>query len=287
MGGYKDHRNALKPQNMTYEERVNNMKVKGKQQCNQLKKVIQPGDTSIMDNYYIFEHGMNIDKKLGRPLSYSSPQELSRQIGEYIQYCSDKDLVPINSGLALWLGIDHGTMVDWRDNPANPFSPILKKASELFHSFAQQKTLDGQINPILYMFLSKNYWGMSDKTEIVHRSSTSGIDLDEQQRIINSTPGIVIDAQIIESEPRSEDLCTNTLPEDLGSQKAENLASEDLAAENLEDEDLDDMLLGGSEDLGEAEDLGTYTQAEDLDNPVPENLADQAAEDLGTWDDDL
>ena len=279
MGGYKDHRNALKPQNMTYEERVNNITTKGKKEATYLKKVVKPGDTSIMDNYYIFEHGLNIEKKMGRPLSYSSPEELSRQIGEYIQYCSDKDLVPINSGLALWLGIDSHTMNEWKDNPANPFAPILKKASELFHSFAQQKTLDGQINPILYMFLSKNYWGMSDKTEIVHRSSTSGIDLDEQQRIINSTPGIVIDAQIIESEPRSEDLGTNTLPEDLGSQKAENLGYEDLAAEDLATEELDDMLLGGSEDLGEAEDLSTYTHAEDLADPVPE--------DLDTWDDDL
>lgn len=268
------HRNALKPQNMTYEERVNNMTTKGKKEATYLKKVVQPGDTSIMDNYHIFEHGMNIEKKLGRPLSYSSPQEVSKQIGEYIQYCSDKELVPINSGLALWLGIDSQTMSEWRDNPANPFSVILKKASELFHSFAQQKTLDGQINPILYMFLSKNYWGMSDKTEIVHRSSTSGIDLDEQQRIINSTPGIVIDAQIIESEPRSENLGINTQAENLGSQKAENLASEDLGAENL-----DDVLLGGSENLGGAENLDTYSQAK--------NLADPVAEDLGTWDDDL
>lgn len=268
------HRNALKPQNMTYEERVNNMKTKGKEQANYLKKVIHPGDTSIMDNYYIFEHGMNIEKKIGRPLCYASPQELTEQIGEYIEYCHRTNIVPINTGLALWLGITSKTMIEWRDNPSHPFSEIIKKASELFHSFVQQKTLDGQINPILYMFLSKNYWGMSDKTEIVHRSSTSGIDLDEQQRIINSTPGIVIDAQIIEHEQRSENLGTNTLPEDLGSNKAENLASEDLGAENL-----DDVLLGGSENLGGAEDLDTYSQAE--------NLADPVAEDLDSWDDDL
>lgn len=255
MGGYKDHRNALKPQNMTYEERVDNIKLKGKQQCNQLKKVIQPGDTSVMDNYYIFEHGMNIDKKLGRPLSYSSPHELSKQIGEYIHYCSERNMVPINSGLALWLGIDHGTMVDWRDNPTNPFSPILKKASDMFHSFAQQKTLDGQINPILYMFLSKNYWGMSDKTEIVHRSSTSGIDLDEQQRIISSTPGIVIEAQIIDSKPRLEDLGTNTTLEDFDSQNAKKEPSEDS-------EDFESILSG--EDFATEDSLKTFT--EDFDD---------------------
>lgn len=219
MAGDKYHRNALKPQNMTYEERVKNMKNNSKDQVNYLKKVIQPDDTSIMDNYMIFQHGMEIEKKLGRPLCYATVEELNKQIGDYIYYCYDTSIVPINTGLALWLGIAFNTMNEWKNNPTHPFSESIKRACEFFHSFAQQKTLDGQINPILYMFLSKNYWGMSDKTEIVHRSSTAGIDLDEQRRIIDSTPGIVIDAQFKEKEKTFIESDTNTRAEDFNAQK--------------------------------------------------------------------
>ena len=268
MAGYADHRDALKPQNMTTEQRVENIK-KRKKPLNgiQENKIFSDGDTSLIDNFQIMLHGNSIEKKLGRPLSYASVEEFDRQIGEYVQYCLDKQIVPTRPSLALWLGLDSGTLATWKNDSTNPFAESIKKTEELFHSFLLQKTTEGKINTILYFFLAKNWYGMSDKTEIVHKSqSTQVIDIGEQQRILRSTPGVVIDGEF-------EDLGT----ENLG---AENLAiesvsrAENLGTENLGTENLDDILLGsenlavhsesvrasaGAENLGTPENLDTYT----------------------------
>ena len=158
-------------------------------------------------------------------------------------YCHEHKIVPTRPALANWLGVNSGTLLRWSNDETNPFSFSIKKADEVMHQFMLQKTMEGSINTILYFFIAKNWFGMSDKTEIVHRSTSNGIDLDEQQRIINSTPGIVIDAKIVESEPRSENLCTNIPPEDLDAQEAENLALK-TSAEDLETENLEDLLVG-------------------------------------------
>lgn len=262
MAGYADHRDALKPQNMTTEQRIENIKKRKKSPNGiQESKIFSEDDTSLMDNFQIMLHGNSIEKKLGRPLSYASVEEFDHQIGEYVQYCLDKQIVPTRPSLALWLGLDSNTLGTWKNDSTNPFANSIKKTEELFHSFLLQKTTEGKINTILYFFLAKNWYGMSDKTEIVHKSqSTQVIDISEQQRILRSTPGVVIDGEF-------EDLGT----ENLG---AENLAIESVSrAENLgvqtsvptalaegenlgTSENLDDILLG-------SENLDTYTHWDD------------------------
>lgn len=254
MAGYADHRDALKPQNMTTEQRVNNIEKRKKSKNGiQENKIFSDGDTSLMDNFQIMLHGNSIEKKIGRPLSYASVEEFDHQIGEYVQYCLDKQIVPTRPSLALWLGLDSGTLATWKNDSTNPFAESIKKAEELFHSFILQKTTEGKINTILYFFLAKNWYGMSDKTEIVHKSqSTQVIDISEQQRILRSTPGVVVDADF-------EDLGT----EDLG---AENLATQSVSeAENLGAAENLETLLVGAENLGTSENLDTHTDwSEDL-----------------------
>lgn len=241
------HRNALKPQNMNYNERAERVNKRGVMNATKnIDKLFPEDDTTLVDCYSMMQHGNNISQKMGRPLSYASVEEFERQVGEFFMYCHEHKIVPTRPALANWLGVNSGTLLRWSNDETNPFSFSIKKADEVMHQFMLQKTMEGSINTILYFFIAKNWFGMSDKTEIVHRSTSNGIDLDEQQRIINSTPGIVIDAKIVESEPRSENLGTNIPPEDLDAQEAENLAlktsAEDLG--DLEAENLEDLLIG-------------------------------------------
>lgn len=241
------HRNALKPQNMNYNERAERVNKRGVMNATKnIDKLFPEDDTTLVDCYSMMQHGNNISQKMGRPLSYASVEEFERQVGEFFMYCHEHKIVPTRPALANWLGVNSGTLLRWSNDETNPFSFSIKKADEVMHQFMLQKTMEGSINTILYFFIAKNWYGMSDKTEIVHRSTSNGIDLDEQQRIINSTPGIVIDAKIVEYEPRSENLGTNIPPEDLDAQEAENLAlktsAEDLG--DLETENLEDLLVG-------------------------------------------
>lgn len=270
MAGSPTHEFALKQQNMTYDERAYNLETKRKKKSNTLadKRVMQEGDTSLTDMFNIYQHGMELPKKLGRPMCYASVDRVIEEVNNFILYCQEHNIVPLNSGLSLWLGIDRVTLNEWKNDSSHPFSQILKKADELFLNFTQQKTLDGKINPILFMFLSKQFWGYTDKTEIVHRSSNNGtIDLSEQQRIIQSTPGIVIDAEFKE---KGRDL------DGRGDRDLES--SRDLDDQRLKDletythRDLVSILSGDSE---------TYTHR-DLDD----QKNDQRLRDLETQKED-
>lgn len=249
MAGDKLHRNALKPQNMEYEERVENMK-NNKKGHNGLvtNKIFPDGDLSLSNSIKMMEHGNSFEKRHGRPLMYASPEALQEEIFNFAKFCDETGTVPTRPAMALWLGTTSWNIGRWKNDNTCPFASVIKKAEELFHQFILEKTMQGSINTLLYFFLGKNWFGMQDKTEVVHKSSANVIDLEEQERIINSTPGIVIDADFKPIERETKVIEANTTVEVNSSQNA-NMS-------DLETGDLEAVLVGDLEtypsgDLGD------------------------------------
>lgn len=215
-----------------------------------MKRLIKDDDNTLRDCYELLKHGRKTMKN--KSVAYMDGQELEDEINGYIEFCIEHKQVPSQVGLALWLGVTTETISNWKSNSSFIHYQIIKRTLEIFHKFIEQKALDGEINPVLYMFYGKNWFGLSDKTEIVHKSQTTQvIDISEQQRILRSTPGVVIDADFTE---RSENLGIETRAENLGAENLGIAASENLGTENLGLENLGDVLRGN---------LKTY---------VPENL---------------
>ena len=261
----------LYAQNMTREERIQNLEKNRKEPHRGLKKLIQEGDTSIMDNFEVYMHGVRLWESHKTTYAYDDPDIIMNEIQAYIAYCDEKKMNPTWLGLSLWLGVTIQTLDTWKEDRANRCSEILKKTHQLFHSFLQQKALDGQLNPLMYFFMAKNYWGLSDKTEIVHsRQTTTVIDISEQQRILNSTPGVVIDADFSEKPS----VAAVEPPRTLETGKA------DLSHADLQN------VLRGRENVREHEDLETcrhgdlHTQG-DLETWRLGDLHTQG--DLETW----
>lgn len=208
-----------------------------------LKGLIKEGDQTIRHAWEMAKHGREYNK--GKSLAFLEPEELEVQVGSFIDYCNLEHVVPTQVGLCLWLGIDIQTLQTWLVRTDFAVHPIVVNAVNSMHHVIEQKTLDGEIPTQLFMFYSKNWFGLRDKTEVVHQSdSTQVIDISEQQRILRSTPGVVMDAEVDE---HSEDLA---LPA-----PAENLEAADLATADLGD------LLRGSENL----DTHTSEDFDDLD----------------------
>ena len=269
MAGDKFHRNALKPQNTEYDDRVENMKKLAPQKKGiNSNKVFPEGDLSLSNSIELMKHGSTFEKRHGRPLSYASADTLDSEIFAFAKFCDENKVTPTRPAMALWLGVTSDTLGRWKNDNTNPLSNSLKRAEELFHQFILEKTMQGSINTLLYFFLGKNWFGMQDKTEVVHKSSSNVIDLDEQERIINSTPGIVIDAEFkpVESET----------PKPNNAQIEENEASRGLAdlqtSRGVDLEDFADLLAGA--------DLQTSTDHADLNThtKIPPDT---------TWEDDL
>ena len=261
----KEKRDRLAKEKWSKEERIERLERGGAKV--KMKQLIGENDTSIEDNRYLLRHGMELRKQLNYQISYEDPVLFEKICNEFLDYCEQAKIAPTRSGLCLWLGIDANTFKRWISDSFYSVHSMLSILNEYFHRFAEQKAMDGSLSPLIYFFQAKNYWGLQDKTEITHRSEGSQvIDISEQQRILRSTPGVVIDADFT---PKTENLGAENLgTENLGDH-SENLELENLGAENLAT-----LLIGpGSENLG-AENL----EPENLDSPkklktyTPENL---------------
>ena len=103
---------------------------------------------------------------VGRPYAFSSMDQLKEDISDYFDACNEYDIMPTVSNLALWLGVNTDTLYEHKNNSMSPFSDVIKNVFNYMHSLMQGGTLSGDINPVTYIFLSKNYYGMRDDKNI-------------------------------------------------------------------------------------------------------------------------
>jgi hypothetical protein len=65
---------------------------------------------------------------------------------------------------------------------------VVKKAKELIANLEAELARDGEINSTVYIFRAKNYFGMSDKQEIVVTPNTNLEEPTNVEKIINAVP---------------------------------------------------------------------------------------------------
>lgn len=118
--------------------------------------------------------------KIGRPYAFGNIDELQEQMQEYFDLCTNQQVVPTITSLALWLGVDRNTIYDHANNSNSPFSCVMKNTVNYLHSIMQSGTIDGKINPVTYIFISKNDYGMRDDKNITVSPSSD-------KQVVNSS----------------------------------------------------------------------------------------------------
>ena len=104
--------------------------------------------------------------KTGRPTAFSSVDELNSDVREYLQLCYDTGTVPTITSAALWLGCDRDTLYAHCNNSDSVFSDTCKNLINICHFSLENGAIKGRVNSVLYMFLSKNYFGLKDDKNI-------------------------------------------------------------------------------------------------------------------------
>ena len=102
---------------------------------------------------------------------FNNADEMEIIIEDYFQDCAELCLRPTIRGLAAALGTTYTSLSEWengsRDAQLGPrCSLIIKNAKTFIAEYDEVLALEGIDNPILFMFRSKNYYGMKDKTEL-------------------------------------------------------------------------------------------------------------------------
>jgi hypothetical protein len=81
--------------------------------------------------------------------------------------------------MCLAIGYDRTTVFDWITGRCgcgiSSVAPdILKKAKNLIASLDAELAQEGKIQPVVYMFRAKNYYGMKDQQDVVVTPNPAG-----------------------------------------------------------------------------------------------------------------
>lgn len=101
----------------------------------------------------------------------TSDEELANRLNDYFKRCAYSGQIPTVEEMCLSTGYSYATCYDWEVGRNKGFSSetskIIKKAKEMLKAFDAKLVVSGKMNFLAYCFRAKNYYGMTDKQEVV------------------------------------------------------------------------------------------------------------------------
>lgn len=154
---------------------------------------LAPGDTSkYLQNVYNLAHLPKIDHK--------DVDAVAARIDWYFENQIASDLRPTVNGLALALGVDRNTFMQWLNDNQRPYlRDEAKRAHVILTTLWEDYMQNGKINPVSGIFLGKNHFGYKDKQDVEITTGDAVRDgkTEEELRNIYDAP-IETDAEIVE-----------------------------------------------------------------------------------------
>jgi len=100
----------------------------------------------------------------GRPLKFKTPEELENAVNQYFAECEVKEKPKTMSGLALALGIDRKTLVNYSNK--DEYFHTIKRARQIVEQQNEEMLVSGKGSATGIIFNMKNNFGWVDKTEV-------------------------------------------------------------------------------------------------------------------------
>jgi DNA-binding XRE family transcriptional regulator len=77
--------------------------------------------------------------------------------------------IPTVENLANCLGVTRVTLWEWENGEYRaPFDPnLIKRAKHLIATYDAEMVSSGKLNPVVYIFRGKNYYGLKDQQEYI------------------------------------------------------------------------------------------------------------------------
>ncbi len=114
----------------------------------------------------------------GQPMKYKTVEELEQAVDDYFEndaYMTDKEgnkeYLPTMSGLALSLGVDRRTVVNYSHN--EKYFPTIKKARSKIESFIETRLYGNNVTGCIFNL--KNNFDWKDKQEVETKDTTNEV----------------------------------------------------------------------------------------------------------------
>ena len=98
-------------------------------------------------------------------------EAVQHRLGEYFLLCTKYDMKPNFAGMASALGVGRTTLWKWV-NDTGELKPkevvnTLKKGRDILNNMLENWMQNGQVNPVVGIFLGKNNFNYKDQSEVV------------------------------------------------------------------------------------------------------------------------
>ena len=140
--------------------------------------------------------------KIGAPYKWNSLEELEEETAKFLELCDRTNTIPTIINLSVWLGCHKDTIYSHAADSNSPFSDFFKNIINLFHGSIESSAIGGGVNPVLYMFLGKNYFNMKDDKNITVAASNN-----------QSTPNAQETAEALQKQLQEEHITEATISE--------------------------------------------------------------------------
>ena len=145
-------------------------KTKGGEQLKlaQKDKELNAAVSAVLSNYLDL-----LDKK---PIQ--TPEECAERLNQFFTKCAEKGQLATIESMALELGLTNQQVNNLINDKSKGevVALMLQKAKQIIAAQDAELALRNRINSILYIFRSKNFYGMVDKREIINNRPENELD---------------------------------------------------------------------------------------------------------------
>lgn len=168
---------------------------------NELENAVAPDRKAANANYIISA----VDSGMESLVDVRDPEMIMYRTEKYLQNCADRGIKPHMPGYALALGMSLQTFNSLFSDKTIPAASInaLDKGRAMVETIFVSNILDQRIHPTSGIFLSKNWFGYRDESDVnVHRHEQESVDTktieDRYKSIVGS--GEIIDVDVIDNK---------------------------------------------------------------------------------------
>ena len=171
-----------------------------------------------------------VKKALGSALYWykreipETEEEFAERLNEFFQHCEEANEIPTIEKMALALGSYRQKVWEWevQETKGRLVSDMLKKAKSIISTMDAELAMTGKIQPVVYIFRSKNFYGMRDQVDISASNETGngGVFFDQRQlenryagMVENSPPENMHALPENIAEPVPDEMKTDNKPE--------------------------------------------------------------------------
>ena len=119
-----------------------------------------------------------------RPI-VKSDEECRERLYDFFDTCEKTGQLPTVEKMIMCLGAVKSTVWEWEQGNgcSSTRTNLIKKAKEFIASFESEMVTEGKINPVVYIFRAKNYFGMKDQQDVVLKPESPLGDTVDQARL--------------------------------------------------------------------------------------------------------